>query len=289
MAHPMDRLIQFLALERLEDNLFRGQSVDVGSGSIFGGQVLGQALSAAQQTVGAERRAHSLHAYFILPGDVEAPVVYDVERIRDGGSFTTRRVVAVQHGRPIFNMAASFQGEEQGATHQAPMPDVPGPEGLASEGEMRRQIVHKLGERLPEPLRAAGGRDWPVEFRPVEAMDPLHPEAGPPRRHVWLRAGGPLPDDLGAHQHVLAMAPDWGRLGAALRPHALSFLRPDLQLASLDHALWFHRPFRADEWLLYAMDSPSASNARGLGRGQLFTRNGTLVASVAQEGLMRLR
>ncbi len=287
MTHVLDRLVAFLRLERIEDNLFRGQSVDIGSGSVFGGQVLGQALSAARRTVDANRRAHSLHAYFILPGDVAAPIVYDVERIRDGRSFTTRRIVAIQHGRAIFNMAASFQIEEEGAAHQADLPEVPGPEGLLSEQAMQQEIVERVGERLPEALRAAVARAWPVEFRPVEPVDPLAPAPGPPRRHVWLRAAGRLPDDEGLHRSVLAMASDYGLMGAALRPHGLSLMQPALQVASLDHALWFHRPFRADDWLLYAMDSPSASNARGFCRGRLFTREARLVASVAQEGLMR--
>lgn len=287
MAHSMDQLIRFLELERIEDNIFRGQSVDIGSGSVFGGQVLGQALSAAQQTVDAERHAHSLHAYFILPGDVEAPVLYDVERIRDGRSFTTRRIVAIQHGRPIFNMAVSFQVAEEGASHQADMPDVPPPEALRPEQALRQEIAERMGDRLPDALRDAAARSWPVEFRPVDPVDPFRPEARPPTRYAWFRADGPLPDEDALHRSVLALASDWGLLRPAMRPHGLSFMQPNFQVASLDHALWFHRPFRADQWLLYAMDSPSASNARGLGRGQIYAQDGRLVASVAQEGLMR--
>ncbi len=293
MPSALAKLLGLLDLEQIEDNIFRGESVDIGSGSVFGGQVLGQALRAAGRTVEAERKAHSLHAYFILPGDVKAPIVYEVDRIRDGRSFTTRRVVAVQHGRPIFNMAASFQIEEDGADHQAEMPDVPGPEALQSEQALRRRIAEKLAEepdaRVPEQLRMAAARAWAIEFRPVEPTDPLRPEKRPPRRHVWLRAAGPLPDDDAVHQSMLALASDYGLMGTALLPHGLSFMQPGFQAASLDHAMWFHRPFRLDDWLLYAMDSPSASNARGLNRGQLFTRDGRLVASVAQEGLMRER
>lgn len=278
-------LRSLLDLESIEHTIFRGASHDIGSGSVFGGQALAQALVAAQRTVDdADRAPHSMHGYFILPGDVGAPIVYEVDRLRDGRSFTTRRIVAIQHGRAIFNMAASFQQPESGAEHQAEAPDVPGPDGLAADVERLRD----LGDRIPEELRALYMQERPIEFRPVDPVNPFDPQPEPPQKHVWLRAQGALDDDRLLHQAVLAYASDYGLLGTALRPHGLSFVQPRLQLATLDHAIWFHRPFRVDEWLLYAMDSPSASGARGFTRGQIFARDGTLVASVAQEGLMRV-
>ncbi len=275
-------LLDHLTLERLEENLFRGESRDVCQKSVFGGQVLGQALMAAGQTVEG-RLAHSLHAYFLLAGDPRAPIVYDVERIRDGRSFTTRRVVAIQHGRAIFNMSASFQVTEKGLEHQAEMPEVPGPEGLANLLDLGRQAA----QGAPEKIRRFLTRERPIEFRPVDPIDPLHPEPRPPRKAVWLRAAGELPDGAPLHQAVLAYASDYTLLGTALLPHGLSFVQGQVQAASLDHAMWFHRDFRMDEWLLYVMDSPSASNARGLSRGRIFSREGRLVASMAQEGLIR--
>ncbi len=286
MAFTLDDLHDLLDLEYIEHNIFRARSVDIGSGTVFGGQALAQSLVAARRTVDDDSRAaHSMHGYFILPGDVDAPIVYEVDRLRDGSSFTTRRIVAIQHGRAIFNMAASFQTPEGGAAHQADdMPDVPGPEALPRELE----LVRAMEDRIPEEVRSFYTRERPIEFRPVDPVDPFVPEAKPPAHHVWLRARGALPDDRLTHQGVLAYASDYGLLSTALRPHGLSFVQPDLQLASLDHALWFHRPVRADNWLLYAMDSPSAAGARGFTRGQIFAQDGTLVASVAQEGLMRV-
>ncbi len=286
MSEPVDHLLHLLNLERIEENIFRGPSRDIGSPTVFGGQVLGQALRAAAYTVPPERRAHSLHAYFILPGDPNAPIVYLVERLRDGRSFTTRRVTAIQHGRPIFNLSASFQIEEPGVEHQDPMPEVPPPEELISEAELRRQ----LAEQVPEVLRPFLLHERPIEIRPVEPVNLLFPEKRPPRRHAWIRAAGRLPDDdLALHQSVLAYASDFGLMGTAMLPHGLSFLQPHVQAASLDHAMWFYRPFRADEWLLFAMESPVAAHARGLNRGLFFRRDGTLVAAVVQEGLMRIR
>lgn len=285
MSYRLEDLLALLDLEEIEQNIFRGRSRDIGSGSVFGGQVLAQALVAAGRTVEAERVAHSLHGYFILPGDVSAPIVYFVDRLRDGRSFATRRVTAIQHGRAIFNMAASFQVEEEGAEHQAEMPEVPGPEELPRELDRIRAVA----ERIPEPLRAIYTQERPIDFRAVDPVDPFRPEKRPPRKHVWLRAEGTLPDEVLQHQSVLAYASDYGLLGTALLPHGLSFQQPRLQAATLDHALWFHRPFRADEWLLYSTDSPSAANARGFTRGSIYTRDGRLVASVAQEGLMRVR
>ena len=281
----VDDLRTLLDLETIEHNIYRGRSHDIGSGSVFGGQALAQALVAARRTVDdAEREAHSMHGYFILPGDVDAPIVYEVDRLRDGRSFATRRIVAIQHGRAIFNMAASFQSPESGAEHQSDRPDVPPPEDLATEVERLRG----LDDRIPEELRALYTQERPIEFRPVDPVNPFDPQPEPPHKHVWLRARADLGDDRLVHQAVLAYASDYGLLGTALRPHGLSFVQPTLQLATLDHAIWFHRPFRADDWLLYAMDSPSASGARGFTRGQIFTQDGTLVASVAQEGLMRV-
>lgn len=285
MASTMDELLALLDLEPLEVNLFRGQSEDIGSPAVFGGQVLGQALVAAQRTVPRDRLAHSLHAYFILPGDKTQPIVYDVERIRDGGSFTTRRIVAVQHGRRIFNMSASFQLEEEGPSHQRAAPDVPSPDGLRTDEAIRAELVQSLPpERRP---RLSRGRAF--EIRPVEIVNPFAPTVMAPERHLWFRARAALPDDTTLHRALLAYASDFGLLTTALLPHAISYFTKGVRLASLDHALWFHRPFRVDDWLLYATDSPSASGGRGFTRGGFFDREGHLVASVCQEGLTRVR
>mgnify|MGYP006270227227 CR=1 FL=1 len=285
MAFTLDDLRALLDLEYIEQNIFRARSVDIGSGSVFGGQALAQALVAAHRTLDGEARtAHSMHAYFILPGDVDAPIVYEVDRLRDGRSFSTRRIVAIQHGRAIFNMAASFQMEEDGPEHQSPMPDVPPPSDLPNEQE----LLQGIDDHIPDAMRRFYLRERPIEFRPVDPVNPFDPHEEAPVRHLWLRARGEMPDDTLLHQSVLAYASDYGLLGTALRPHALSFLRPELQAATLDHALWLHRSFRVDQWLLYAMDSPSASGARGFTRGHIFTADGVLVASVTQEGLMRI-
>ena len=285
MSYTLDHLLDLLDLEEIEQNIFRAGSRDIGSGRVFGGQVLAQALVAAGRTVDAERVAHSLHAYFILPGDVATPIVYFVDRLRDGRSFATRRVTAIQKGQAIFNLAASFQVMEQGVDHQGEMPEVPGPEALPRELDLIRQVA----DRIPEPLRAIYTQDRPIDFRPVEPMDPFRPEPRAPVRHVWFRAAGTVPGGSLQHQSVLAYASDYGLLGTALLPHGLSFHQRRVQAATLDHALWFHRPFRADEWLLFSTDSPSAAGARGFTRGSIFTREGRLVASVVQEGLIRLR
>jgi acyl-CoA thioesterase-2 len=286
MSDLVDRLVRFLALERIEHNLFRGQSKDLGWGTVFGGQVLGQALSAAVQTVPDDRLVHSMHAYFLRPGDVNLPIVYDVDRIRDGGSFTTRRVVAIQAGRPIFNMSASFHLHEPGFEHASPMPDVPAPDDLPSEFElMRRQA-----DRLPPGMRGRAIAEGPFDLRAVEPLDDLlYPTPRPPVRQYWMRARGRLPDDLQVHRCLLAYISDYSFLTTALQPHGTNWLTPGMQVASLDHVMWFHRPFRVDEWLLYAIDSPAANDARGLVRGSIYTRDGVLVASTAQEGLMRQR
>ena len=285
MAFSLDDLRALLDLEYIEHNIFRGNSVDIGSGSVFGGQALAQSLVAAYRTLDdPDRVAHSMHGYFILPGDVDAPIVYEVDRLRNGRSFCTRRIVAIQHGRAIFNMAVSFQKVEDGPEHQSEMPDVPPPEDVPSE----QDLLQQLEERIPDRMRRFYLRERPIEFRPIDPVNPFSPGTEQPIRHLWLRARDPMPEDTLLHQSVLAYASDYGLLGTALRPHALSFLQPQLQAATLDHALWLHRPFRMDEWLLYAMDSPSASGARGFTRGQIFTQDGTLVASVTQEGLMRV-
>ncbi len=278
-------LLELLRLERLEENIFRGESRDLGGDQVFGGQVVGQALSAAHHTVDVgERFAHSLHAYFLRRGDMHAPIVYEVDRARDGGSFSVRRVVAIQHGRPILNLAASFHKREDGLEHQAPMPKVQGPEGLNDVTNVPPEVV----ERLPEKLRRYLLEKRPFEFRPVDPVDYEHPQVRPPVKHVWIRAIDRLPDDVSLHQNLLAYVSDYELLGTCILPHGLAFGQGNLQMASLDHALWFHRPFRVDEWLLYTFDSPNAYGARGLARGQFFKEDGTLVASAAQEGLIRV-
>ncbi len=282
--HPvLDDLITLLKLERIEENIFRGDSRDIGSAQVFGGQVLGQALSAAQHTVEG-RVVHSLHAYFLRRGDMKAPIIYEVDRARDGGSFSNRRVVAIQHGRPIFNFAASFQNPEPGLDHQAEMPDVPGPGGLKDLFEINSEAL----ENLPEKMRRYLTDKRPFEFRPVEPVNLLEPECRPPFKHVWIRTVDALPDDLALHRNLLAYVSDYELLGTSTLPHGLPFGRGKVIMASLDHALWFHREFRIDQWLLYGMDSPNASGARGLARGQLFTEAGELVASTMQEGLVRV-
>lgn len=285
MKAEVEELLSLLQVERLEYNLFRGVSGEIGSPNVFGGQVLGQALMSAAITVEAARGVHSLHAYFLRPGDKNARIVYDVERIRDGGSFTTRRVVAIQHGRPIFNFAASFHVKEPGPKHQQPMAQVVGPEGLASDRELRRRIIG----RLPEERQAAAKTEGAIDFRHVDPYDPLAPTPGPSLRHTWMRIADRMPDDPILHRAALAYASDFGLLQSAMIPHGLSFMQPSLQVASLDHAMWFHDDFRADEWLLYEMESPAAGGARGFCRGTFHTQDGRLVASVAQEGLIRMR
>ena len=285
MTHAVPELLDLLDLEPLEVNIYRGRNRDIGSGRVYGGQVLAQALVAAQRTVEDDRVAHSMHGYFILPGDLEAPIVYFVDRLRDGRSFTTRRVTAIQHGRAIFNLSASFQIVEEGPDHQLDPPDVPAPEELPSELELLRAMA----DRLPERIRSVMTQDRPIDFRMVEPVNYIEPEVGPPTRHMWLRADGALGDDALTHQAVLAYASDYGLLTTALQPHGLSHWQSTMQVTSLDHALWFHRPFRADQWLLFEIDSPAACGARGFARGNIFTQEGKLVASVAQEGLTRPR
>jgi acyl-CoA thioesterase-2 len=279
-------LIRQLDLEQLEVNLFRGQSSDLGGKSVFGGQVVGQALVAATRTVEG-RIPHSLHAYFLLPGDKAASIVYEVDRVRDGRSFTARRVQAIQHGRPILSMMVSFQVPEPGLEHQDPMPQVPPPDSLVPSEQRRAQWIAEAGIELPERRRESLLRPPAIEFRPVSPWNPLQPRPAEPRQAFWIRAADRMPDDPLLHTCMLTYASDYNLIPTALRPHAQGWMRGETILASIDHAMWFHRPARVDEWLLYTMDSPSAQGARGLARGLIFDRGGRLVASVAQEGLMR--
>ncbi len=285
MDETLNAVIRQLDLEPLEVNLFRGQSRDLGSGRVFGGQVIGQALVAAERTVD-DRVPHSLHAYFLLPGDVAAPIVYQVDRIRDGRSFSARRVQAIQHGRPILSMIASFQHPEAGLEHAAPMPEAPPPEKLPPTAELRERW---LIEASPVPPQKAETLRSPraIEFRPVLPQNPLRPTPGAPQQAFWFRAVDRVPDDPQLHRCLLAYASDVVLFGTALRPHGRSGWQASMIVASIDHAIWFHRAARIDDWLLYATDSPSAQGARGLARGLVYDRGGRLVASVAQEGLMR--
>ncbi len=278
-------LLDILDLEPLEVNLFRGRSPQAGWQRVYGGQVIGQALVAAVRTVDASRPPHSMHAYFLLPGDPKVPIIYDVDRIRDGKSFTTRRVTARQHGHPIFSMQVSFHANEPGLDHQAKMPEVPPPEQLPNESEMRQKLL----PTMPDPVRRYYERERPIEMRPVEYERYGGKKYPDGRFHVWIKTTGRLPDDLAIHQCVLAYASDMTLLDAALAPHGRTLFERKFMAASLDHALWLHRPFRADDWLLYAQDSPNLHGSRGFARGLIFARDGTLVASVAQEGLVRER
>lgn len=284
MSAAVQSLMETLDIEPLEQNLFRGRSPQAGWQRVFGGQVIGQALVAACRTVEG-RAAHSLHGYFMRPGDPAVPIIYEVDRYRDGKSFTTRQVVAIQHGKPIFTMAASFHVHEEGLEHQIPMPDVPMPEDLPDE----KQIASELPDNIPKAIRAYFERERPIELRPAGAQSYLRQRESVPAQNVWIRATSKLSDDISMHQCVLAYASDITLLDTALVAQGRSVFDADLMLASLDHALWFHRPFRADEWLLYAQDGPSLGSSRGFTRGSVFTRDGVLVASAAQEGLIRLK
>jgi acyl-CoA thioesterase-2 len=276
-------LLKLLELERIEDRIFRGESRDLGGARVFGGQVLGQALTAASYTV-RDRSVHSLHAYFLVAGDVDAPIVYEVDVARDGKSFSNRRVVAIQHGQPIFNMTASFQVPEEGLEHSTPMPQVPGPEGLPDVRELAPDVLAKV----PEKMRRFLTHERPFEFRPVEPIHVIAPPRAAPLRHIWLKTVDHLPDNADLHRNVLAYVSDYQLVSTATLPHGVHFAEGNVQLASLDHAMWFHRPFRVDDWLLYAMESPNASGGRGLALGRIFARDGALVASTAQEGVVRV-
>ncbi len=280
----LQKVIELLDLEEIEQNHYLATSPNEGWQRVYGGQVIGQALVAASRTVDKDRHAHSLHGYFLRAGDTSIPILYKVERIRDGRSFTTRQVVAIQKGQPIFAMSISFQIDEEGLSHQFPMPEAPSPESLLDEDVVRAQQA----KDWPEEYQTALGTSSPIQMRQVEPLDLLHPVASPPRQMCWMKTREQLPDGQRLHQCVLAYLSDWSLLDTATRPHAISFLQDNVQMASLDHAMWFHRPFRADEWLLYVQDSPSASGARGFNRGLIYNQAGELVASATQEGLMRM-
>jgi acyl-CoA thioesterase II len=284
MDQRLKDLLQLLELEQLEVNLFRGTSRDIGSPQVFGGQVLGQALSAAAATV-EDRVVHSLHAYFLRRGDCNAPIVYEVDRSLDGHSFSNRRIVAIQHGQQIFNMTTSFQVAESGFEHQIRMPKVPGPESLPDSDGPPPELL----ARVPERVRRFYEQPRPFEFRPVQPIEYLRPRREAPAREIWFRTVGTLGDDEMLHRRLLAYVSDFFLLDTATLPHGTSLLTRNVVMASIDHAMWFHRPLRVDDWLLYAMQSPSASGARGFSRANVFTREGRLVASAAQEGLLRLR
>ncbi len=285
MSDVLSELLGLLDLEPIEVNLFRGQNHRRIKMRVFGGQVLGQALMAAQRTV-EDRAVHSMHAYFLRPGDPEVPILYEVDRIRDGRSFTTRRVVAIQHGRAIFNTSISFQADEEGLTHQIDMPDVPDPESLPTEEELLSRLDPEIVARIRKVIGKSAKK--PIEMRRVEALDFVESHERAPVQHIWFRATDPLPDAHAIHQSILAYASDMGILATSMLPHGVWFRFDKLQMASIDHAMWFHRRFRADEWLLYSLESPSTSSGRGFGRGHIFTRDGALVASIAQEGLIRM-
>lgn len=285
MSIVLNELLALLKLETIEKGIYRGQSQDLGFRALFGGQVMGQALSAAQETVGADRYVHSLHSYFLRAGDASKPVVYEVEDIRNGISFSTRRIKAIQNGIAIFYMTASFQCPEEGFNHQDSMPTVPTPDNLTSFSDFLS--AHK--DDLPRGMRENFLAEKPIEIRPVQQHNWLKPEKTDSNCQVWLKTNGSLPDDLRIHNCILAYASDFHFLPTALLPHAASHLLPNFQIATIDHSMWFHRPFRFDDWLLYSMNSPSASNGRGLVRGQIFSRQGELVASTMQEGVIRQR
>ncbi|MCZ4338866.1 acyl-CoA thioesterase II [Shewanella colwelliana] len=284
MSQVLNDLLSLLSLEQIEVGLYRGQSQDLGFGHVFGGQVMGQALSAAAQTVAADRQVHSFHSYFLRAGDEKLPIVYDVEIMRDGGSFSARRVKAIQKGRPIFYMTCSFQRHEEGFNHQSQMPEVPGPDGLLNQQELAMTLRDKVPAKVLEKFMA----DSPLEMRLVNPSDPFAPKESEPKRYVWIRANGSIPNDLSVHEYLLAYASDFNFLVTAAQPHGVSFVTPGMRMATIDHAMWFHRPLDLNQWLLYAIDSPNAGGGRGFVRGEFYTQSGELVASATQEGLMRL-
>ena len=285
MSQALKNLLDLLDLEKIEEGIYRGQSEDLGLRQVFGGQVVGQALYAAKQTVPLERNIHSFHSYFLRPGDSSQPIIYDVENLRDGNSFSARRVKAVQHGKPIFYMTASFQTAEEGFEHQNVMPEVPAPESLKSESEIANSMAHLI----PESVREKFTCEKPLEMRPVTFHNPLMGTVEEPIRNVWFKANGEMPDNPRIHQYLLGYASDFNFLPTALQPHGKGFLEPGMQVATIDHSMWFHRPFRLDDWLLYAVESTSASGARGFVRGQFYNRAGELIASTVQEGVIRQR
>ncbi len=284
MSQVLNDLLSLLSLEQIEVGLFRGQSQDLGFGHVFGGQVMGQALSAAKQTVLPTRKVHSFHSYFLRAGDEKLPIIYDVEIMRDGGSFSARSVKAIQKGRPIFNMTCSFQEYEEGFEHQAQMPDVPGPDGLLNQQE----LAMTMGDKVPPKMLEKFMADAPIEMRLVNPENPFYPRAREPKRNIWIRANGRVPNDHSVNEYLLAYASDFNFLVTAAQPHGVSFLTPGMRMATIDHAMWFHRPLDLNDWLLYSNDSPHAGGGRGFVKGQFFNQAGELVASATQEGLIRL-
>ncbi len=286
MKKALQDVLDLLDLEPIEINMFRGISPAEGWQRVYGGQVIGQALVAASRTVEDENRiAHSLHGYFLRPGDTTIPIVYSVDRIRDGKSFNTRRVVAIQKGRPIFSMSVSFQVMEEGLHHQIPMPEAAAPKDCPSQEDLRKNYINDIPKEYRENFL---NREDPIEMRFQDGMNDFKPDPMPPHQRVWIRAVDKMPDDVRLHQCVLAYASDMTLMDNAIRPHGIGWTEENFQTASLDHAMWFHQPFRADEWLLYYQDSPYSGGARGFNRGSFFTREGQLIASASQEGLMRL-
>ncbi|WMY73485.1 acyl-CoA thioesterase II [Buttiauxella selenatireducens] len=285
MSQALSNLLALLNLEKIEEGIFRGQSEDLGLRQVFGGQVVGQALYAAKETVPTERLVHSFHSYFLRPGDSSKPIVYDVETLRDGNSFSARRVAAIQNGKPIFYMTASFQAPESGFEHQKAMPGAPAPENLKSETE----IAMAFEKLLPQSLKEKFLCEKPLEIRPVVFHNPMQGHVDEPVRQVWMRANGKMPTELHVHQYLLGYASDFNFLPVALQPHGVGFLEPGMQVATIDHSMWFHRPFDMNDWLLYSVESTSASSARGFVRGEFYSRDGVLVASTVQEGVMRKR
>ncbi|MRT12886.1 acyl-CoA thioesterase II [Enterobacteriaceae bacterium RIT711] len=285
MSQALSNLLALLNLEKIEEGIFRGQSEDLGLRQVFGGQVVGQALYAAKETVPVDRLVHSFHSYFLRPGDSQKPIVYDVETLRDGNSFSARRVAAIQNGKPIFYMTASFQAPESGFEHQKTMPAAPAPENLKSETE----IAMAFEKLLPQTLKEKFLCEKPLEIRPVVFHNPMQGHVAEPVRQVWMRANGKMPADLRVHQSLLGYASDFNFLPVALQPHGVGFLEPGMQVATIDHSMWFHRPFDMNDWLLYSVESTSASSARGFVRGEFYSRDGVLVASTVQEGVMRKR
>ncbi|WP_375750547.1 acyl-CoA thioesterase II [Vibrio sp. HN007] len=283
MSRVLNELLELLKLEQLEKGLFRGQSEHLGLPQVYGGQVLGQALSAARYTVDNDRTVHSFHSYFLYPGNPEKPIIYDVEKLRDGRSLSTRRVKAIQNGRPIFYLTASYHGATPGFEHQNTMPEIAEPENFASESELAEQIA----DFLPDKIKEIFCGDKPIEVRPVNVVNPLKPVKTEPKQYLWIKANGQVPDNQLIHQYLMAYASDWGFLVTALHPHKVTLMTPKFQVATIDHSMWFHRPFKMDEWLLYVIESPTASNSRGLVRGEIFDKEGNLVASAIQEGVMR--
>ncbi|MCR9136843.1 MAG: acyl-CoA thioesterase II [Alphaproteobacteria bacterium] len=285
MSRAMDNLLSILDLERLEQDLFRGNSPKQGWQRVFGGQVISQALIAAQRTIAEDRYVHSLHGYFMRPGDPSVPIIYEVDRIRDGSSFNTRRVVAIQHGKAIFSLSASFQVDEPGLDHQIDMPEIAPPESLIGEADLKERFL----KNAPDNVRRYWERERPIEMRPVSLEHYISKEKLAPLQNIWVRANGEVPPDRAIQAAILAYLSDMTLLDTALFAHGMSVFSSKIQAASLDHSMWFHRPYAMDDWMLYAQDSPSATGARGLTRGGLYTRDGILIASVAQEGLIRQR